>query len=122
MKKLAIIAAIVGFMAIGQQNASADASGITIRFGGGCNAANTTGTCIIKVAVSGTELDSETVQLYTAAKSGDALKRVSSRLKGVSASGQASFRVRNVAGGCYQVRTGPNGDDKPDTKSRTLCE
>jgi hypothetical protein len=102
-------------------NAFADVDRLAIRFGGGCQSDNTNGSCTIRVTASGTDLDSETVQLYTAAKPGDPLKRFSPRLRALDQNGRASFRVKNVAGRCYQARTGPNGNDKPDRRSRTIC-
>ncbi len=102
--------------------AHADVDGLTIRFGGGCLTDNTTGNCTIKVTATGTDLDTESVRLYTAADSTSALKLISSRTHALSSSGTALFRIKNVPGGCFQVRTGPNGNSKPDAKSRTKCE
>lgn len=120
MKKMILVAAVAAFGVLAQ-GASADVSGLTSRFGGGCNKGNTTGTCTVKVSASGTDLSSETVQLYVG-KDAKSLKSISNRTTPLSTSGSAILRAKNVAGGCFQARTGPNGNDKPDASSRVICE
>lgn len=122
MKKTLLTLGIAGLIAGFSSSAFADVSGLTVRFGGGCLSSNTTGTCVLKVTADGTDLDSETVQVYSSADSNTAVSRVSRRLYGLDSSGRVTIRTSNVAGGCFQVRTGPNGNDKPDVKSRTKCE
>jgi hypothetical protein len=104
------------------QVAVADVSAISLRFGGGCRKTNTTGSCTIKPRYSGFDLASETAVLYTCISSRGGCRKYSSRLHPVSEAGEISMRIRNIPGGCFQVRTGPNGNDKPDVKSPILCE
>ena len=123
MKKIMIltVASLAMVSCVASRSASADVSGITARLGGGCLTANTAGKCVIKGAASGTDLESEGVQLY-AGKDAKSLKRVTSRVTSLSDAGTFSLSVRNISGGCYQVRTSDNGNDKPDARSRTVCE
>lgn len=102
--------------------AIADVSGIAMRFGGGCTKSNTTGSCVLKPRFSGFDLEAETAILYTCASSRGSCKKYSARLHPVSEAGEVYMRIKNIPGGCFQVRTGPNGNDKPDVKSNILCE
>jgi hypothetical protein len=102
--------------------AHADVSGVTVHFGGGCLKSNTTGGCVLKPRFSGFDLATETALLYTCASSRGNCRRYSSRLHPVSDAGEVSMRIKNIPDGCFQVRTGPNGNDKPDVRSKILCE
>lgn len=102
--------------------ASADVTGIAMRFGGGCVTSNATGSCVLKPRFSGFDLATETAVLYTCTSSRGQCKRYSSRLHPVSEVGEVSMRIKNISGGCFQVRTGRNGNDKPDVRSNILCE
>jgi hypothetical protein len=115
-----LCAAVVSFVV--SQPAAADVTGINMRFGGGCRTSNTTGSCVLKPRFSGFDLQTETAVLYTCASSRGQCKRYSNRLHPVSEAGEVSMRIKNTPGGCFQVRTGPNGNDKPDLRSTILCE
>jgi hypothetical protein len=118
MRILAALAVLAGTASL----AHADVDALALRFAGGCTTANTNGSCTLRVTATGTELSREGVQLYVAAKQGERFVRVSPRVKPLSENGQASYRVKNTPGGCYQVRTAPNGNDAPDVVSRAVCE
>lgn len=107
---------------VGAATSNADVTGLTARFAGGCNTSNTTGSCTIKVSASGTDLGSETVRIYAADSRNGPFNPISSRVHSLSSSGLASVRIANSRGPCFQARTGPNGNDKPDAKSRAICE
>lgn len=113
-------AAAISLLAV--QTAAADVTGINMKFGGGCRTSNTTGSCVLNSRFVGFELDTETAILYTCKTSVGQCKRYSSRLHPVSEAGEVYMRIKNIPGGCFQVRTGPNGNDKPDLKSAILCE
>jgi|GEM_PF-2273236 len=102
--------------------AAADVSGIAMKFGGGCIKTNRTGSCILKPRFAGFDLETETAMLYTCANANGGCKLYTQKLHPVSDAGEVYMRIKNIPGGCFQVRTGPNGDDKPDVKSRILCE
>lgn len=103
-------------------SASADVTGITMKFGGGCIKTNPTGSCILKPRFAGFDLDTETAILYSCTSARGGCKRYGQRLHPVSEAGEVYMRIKNIAGGCFQVRTGPNGNEKPDIRSRILCE
>lgn len=117
MKKVGTIAVL---LLAGTSAAYADVARLTIRFGGGC-VASETGSCTIRVVAEGTELDTEGLWIYTGATSQN-LRRLSDRIRPLSATGRATYRIKNVSAGCYRVRTSPNGNDKPDRRSNILCE
>jgi hypothetical protein len=118
MKK-AVVA--IGLLFLCAQSAYADVDRLTIRYGGGCVSTSLRGSCTIRVTAQGTDLDTEGVWIYTGANR-NTLLRLSPRARPLSAEGYATFRVKNVAGGCYRVRTSPNGNLKPDRYSNILCE
>jgi hypothetical protein len=113
---------VLSAMLFASATANADVSGITVRFGGGCVKTNTSGSCVLKPRFSGFDLDTETAVLYTCSTSRGGCRKYSSRLHPVSVAGEVSMRIKNIPGGCFQVRTGPNGNDKPDVRSRIQCE
>ena len=119
MKKIVAVA-VTALLAFAT-SASADVSAIKLRFGGGCTSSNTNGICILKASASGTDLGSETVRVYTGADQ-KSLKLVSKRTHALSSSGGVVIRATNNPGGCFQVKTGPNGNDKPDVSSNKVCE
>ncbi len=102
--------------------ARADVSEIKLAFGGGCTKQNTTGGCVLKPRFSGFDLDTESALLYLCSTPRAGCKRYSSRLHPVSEAGEVSMRIKNIPGGCFQIRTGPNGNEKPDIRSRIVCE
>jgi hypothetical protein len=112
----------IALIAVVPLAASADVSGISLRFGGGCVKSNTTGSCVLKPRFSGFDLETETAVLYTCTSARGECVRFSPRLHPVSEAGEVSMRIKNIPGGCFQVRTGPNGNDKPDARSQILCE
>ena len=118
MRTLAALAVLTGTASL----AHADVDALALRFAGGCATANTDGNCNLRVTATGTELSDQGVQLYVAARQGERFQRVSPRVKPLSESGQASYRVKNTPGACYQVRTAPNGNDATDVVSRAVCE
>ena len=101
--------------------ALADVTSMNARFAGGCIEDNENGTCTIKVAASGTDLDSETAVVFGSDSANGDYRRLT-RARPLSSAGQAVIKVKNIPGGCYIVRTGPNGNDKPDRATRQLCE
>jgi hypothetical protein len=103
-------------------DASADVTGITLRFGGGCTKSNISDGCVLRPRFSGFELDTETAVLYTCSTPQGGCRRYSPRIRLVSAAGEVYMRIKNIPGGCFEVRTGPNGNEKPDVRSRILCE
>lgn len=103
-------------------SAFADITGLKLTFGGGCLRSNPSGGCTLKVRVSGFDFTDETLVLYTAPNSSSRLKRGYKSAHSISDSGVAFLRVKNVPGGCFQVRTGPNGNDLPDANSNIMCE
>lgn len=111
----------MGLMFFGAQASYADVDRITIRYGGGCLSSNTAGSCTIRVVAQGTDLDTEGLWIYTGANR-TSLRRLSRRVRPLSIDGLATYRVKNEAGGCYRVRTSPNGNVKPDRYSNILCE
>ena len=119
MKTLLAICFTVLFVA---GAANADVTGLSIKFGGGCYKGNTKGNCVIKVTAAGTELSGAGVQLYSSMSQKGPWKRYSNRVKELSATGLAQYKIRNIAGACFEVRTAKNGNDKPDITSRKLCE
>lgn len=112
--------ALSGFVA--PLNASADVTAISMKFGGGCIKTNPTGSCILKPRFSGFDLETETAILYSCTSARGGCKRYGQRLHPVSDAGEVHMRIKNIPGGCFQVRTGPNGNEKPDIRSRILCE
>jgi len=114
MKKLVILAAII---MLASANA-AYASSITIKFGGGCHAENTTTNCLIKA--SSNLADGTGLNLYHGATRTGPFRKVTTHARTLSG-GAASFSSRNQTG-CWQVRTANNGNDQPDTRSNTKCE
>lgn len=103
-------------------SAFADVAGLRAKFKGGGLTANTTGNVYVGVVASGTDLATEGVQLWVAEGPGKSFRKVSNRVKPLSATGYAEFKVKNTPGGCYKVATAPNGNDKPDHVSNTICE
>ncbi len=102
--------------------AAADVTGITMKVGGGCVSTNKTGSCILRPRFSGFDLETETAVLYACANARGLCRELSPRQHPVSEAGEVYMRIKNIPGGCFQVRTGPNGNDKPDVKSKILCE
>jgi len=113
--------ALIGFLVAGVQQGYADVDSIKIRYGGGCFSGNVAGGCVIRVVAQGTDLDSEGLWIYTG-KDKDSLSRLSARVRPLSADGLATYRIKNVSGGCFRVRTSANGNAKPDRYSNILCE
>ena len=101
--------------------AFADVEALSIRFGGGCFESNTSGSCVIKVTATGSDLDSETVRLTSGATRTDRFTKVSSRLRSLE-NGSAKFRFKNIPGACFRVVTGPNGNAAPDARSNIICQ
>ena len=120
MKKLVKVLVAVGVLGFAVQSASAEVTGLTAKFAGGCQASNT-GSCTIKVSASGSDLASDAVVLEQADTSKGRFRYVSKTTRTLSESGSTSFKFRNKAG-CYKVVTAPNGNDTPDVRSRTICE
>jgi hypothetical protein len=118
MKKIVILMVL---LAEGVKPGYADVDSLTIRYGGGCTSDNSTGSCTIRVMAQGTDLDGEGLWIYTG-KDQESLTRLSPRVRPLNADGSATYRVKNVSGGCYRVRTSPNGNEKPDRLSNILCE
>ena len=111
-----------GIYMIARNHAAADVTSITLSFGGGCKSSNTSGSCVLKPRFSGFDLQSETALLYTCGLARGQCKQYSSRQHPVSEAGEVYMRIRNISGACFQVRTGPNGNDRPDVRSQILCE
>jgi hypothetical protein len=118
MKKIVVLAVL---LVLGAKPGYADVDSLTIRYGGGCKSDNSTGSCTIRVMAQGTDLDGEGLWIYTG-KDQKSLSRLSPRVRSLDADGSATYRVKNVSGGCYRVRTSPNGNEKPDHFSNILCE
>lgn len=116
-KTLALIALVL----IGVRPSYADVDSLSIRHGGGCLSGNASGNCTIRVSAEGTDLDTEGLWIYTG-KDKNSLTRLSPRVRPLSADGLATYRVKNVSGGCFRVRTSANGNEKPDRFSNILCE
>jgi len=102
--------------------AFAEVASLHAKFKGGGRVSNTTGSVSIAVTASGSDLATDSVQLWVAEGAGKSFKKVSNRLRVLSTTGTATFRVKNIPGGCYKVVTGPNGNDKPDHASNVICE
>lgn len=117
MKKI-IAAAVLSTIVV--SSAHAQVTKLKVAFGGGCSSSNQ-GSCILEVSAEGSDLDTESVRLYSGS-SKDSLKQASSRNRALTSDGRATFRVRNTPGGCYQVRTAPNGNGASDHRSRVICE
>lgn len=117
MKKI-VAAALLS--AVSFTSAHAEVTKLAAAFAGGCTPSST-GNCVIEVTAEGTELDTDAVRLYSGA-SKDSLRQVSSRNRDLTSEGRATYRVKNTPGGCYQVRTAPNGNGSSDHKSRVICE
>lgn len=109
---------IVGFT----NSAHADITNLKLTFGGGCLSSNSSGGCTLKVRVSGFDFGNETLILYTSSNSASKLRRGYNRVHSISEGGEAILRVKNIPGGCFQVRTGPNGNELPDARSNVKCE
>ncbi len=122
LSKILFVAVLALANTVPHSNASADVSGISMKFGGGCVKTNLAGSCILKPRFSGFDLETETAILYTCSSGRGGCKRYSERLHPVSEAGEVYMRIKNIPGGCFQVRTGRNGDEKPDVSSRILCE
>jgi hypothetical protein len=118
MKKILILTAL---LVVDVKPGYADVDSLTIRYGGGCTSDNATGSCTIPVTAQGTDLGVEGLWIYTG-KDQDSLSRLSPRVRSLDADGSSTYRVKNVSGGCYRVRTSPNGNEKPDRLSNILCE
>lgn len=118
MKKILVLAVL---LVVGVKPGYADVDSLTIRYGGGCRSDNSTGSCTIRVMAQGTDLGVEGLLIYTG-KNPESLSRLSPRVRSLDADGSATYRVKNVSGGCYRVRTSPNGNEKPDRFSNILCE
>lgn len=101
---------------------AAETTHLQISFAGGCMSENTTGSCSIKTIASGTDLDAEKYVLYVSDGPKAPMRRASMHYASVSASGVGRSRLQNRPGGCFQMRTAPNGDDVPDVYSQVLCE
>ena len=120
MKKLVQVIVAAAVIGLAAQGASAEVTGLTAKFAGGCKSKNT-GTCAIKVTASGSDLSSDEVVLERADTSKGHFRYVSRTTRTLSDSGRAEMKFRNVDG-CYRVVTAPNGNDVPDVRSRTVCE
>jgi hypothetical protein len=79
-----------------------------------------TGTCYIHARADGSNLNRDALRLYVGSKG--SLRLASPRKKSLSATGRAVFSIKNTPGACYQVRTAPNGNSRPDFASAVLCE
>jgi hypothetical protein len=123
MKKTLILA-LLSLTVLGSAitSASADVSSIGIRFAGGCTSSNSTGGCTIKTVASGSYLDLEFFELYVSNGPSAPFHRASAHYSFVDASGVGRSRLRNIPKACFQMRTAPNGNDKPDAHSNVLCE
>jgi len=121
MKKLVKVLVAVGVLGFVAQGASAEVTGLTAKFAGGCQVSNTRGSCVIKATASGSDLSSDEVVLEQADTSKGHFRTVGKTPKTLSSTGTTSFKFKNKAG-CYKVVTAPNGNDKPDVRSRVICE
>lgn len=117
MKKFLALTFVASFSVI--TSARADIHRLNVHFGGGCVSSNT-GTCVIHVRADGHDFYRDALQLYQGQKG--SLKLASYRHRHLSATGRAVYRVKNIPGGCYQVRTAPNGNHHADHSSPVLCE
>jgi hypothetical protein len=123
MKRTFVTVALVALvMSSVVSNARAEVSSISLRFGGGCLTSNTTGSCVLKPRFAGFDLETETAVLFVCSNARGGCRKYSPRLHPVSEAGEASIRIKNIPGGCFQVRTGPNGNDLPDAASPIVCE
>jgi hypothetical protein len=118
MKRILVLTLL---LVVGVKPGYADVDSLTIRYGGGCQSDNSTGSCTIRVMAQGTDLGVEGLWIYTG-KDQKSLSRLSPRVRSLDADGSATYRVKNVSRGCYRVRTSPNGNEKPDRFSNILCE
>jgi hypothetical protein len=125
MKKTLILIAIATGTATAiastTTSAHADIVRLNARFAGGCVKSNTTGSCVIKVRADGYNFKRDALQLYSGS-SRNSLKLASQRRRALAYDGHAIYRVKNIPGGCYQVRTAPNGNNRSDHASAVLCE
>lgn len=101
--------------------AQAEVTGLSVKFKGGCSAANTTGSCTIAATATGSDLASEAIVLQRATSQNGRYKNVSAAPKSLSDSGSATFKFRNQSG-CYRAVTAENGNAAPDKTSRAICE
>jgi len=108
--------------AAGGEPATAEITRLRISFAGGCVYENITGSCSIKTVASGDNLDAERLVLYVSATPKSSMQRASMHFSSVNESGVGRSRLRNRPGGCFQMRTAPNGDDVPDVLSNVICE
>lgn len=93
-----------------------------MKFGGGCLKSNISGACVLKPRFSGVDLDTETAVLYQCQSSRGQCRPYSRRRHPVRVAGEVYMRIKNIPGACFQVRTGPNGNDRPDVSSKIVCE
>jgi len=101
--KLTVVG-VVGLTAL--QSAHADVSDLRIRFASGCYEENTTGQCSVRVLASGSEFDSnDRVVLYASKGPGQPLRRASNHFRYLSSRGTTVANIKNIPGGCFQVRT-----------------
>ncbi|CAB4141215.1 hypothetical protein UFOVP410_54 [uncultured Caudovirales phage] len=114
--------AVIGLFCGVSQVALADVSAIKSWFGGGCLSSNLTSGCTIKSQFEGFDLDKETAALYTCTSQEGSCTLYSPRVRRVDSTGKVVMRIKNIPGGCFQVRTGRNGNNRPDAKSKILCE
>lgn len=117
--KEAIIA--LGLLGLAASPAIAEVTSISAKFAGGCKLENTTSSCTIKATAAGTSLSTAAVVLQRSETGKGGWRYVSKSPRTLSATGQTTFRFKNV-GGCYRVITAPNGNDTPDIRSRAICE
>lgn len=122
MSKGFFIASCSAVFAVSAGVASADVLDLNLKFGGGCVPTNVGGTCVLRVHAEGTDLDTEGVQLYYRTQKMSSFKRYSNRIYPLSATGYARLSIANRSNTCYQVRTAPNGNEKPDVRSNVVCE
>lgn len=118
MKKIIALTTLIA-SSIAVTAAQADIRRINIHFGGGCASSNT-GSCSIHVRADGYNFKRDALRLFLGQKG--SLKLASPRNRPLTSTGRAVFRVKNIPGGCYQVRTAPNGNKRPDHASPILCE
>lgn len=103
-------------------SAAAEVTRLRISFAGGCVSTNTDGGCTIKTLASGSDLDTEFLALYVSDGPNSSFRKASRHYSFVDASGVGRSRLRNRPGGCFQMRTAPNGNENPDVNSNVLCE
>lgn len=121
-KRIGATTCVVALGLLCSADVKADILDLNLKFAGGCVSQNTTGSCNLRVSATGTELDTEGVILYYRPKGASRFQRYSNSIRPLSETGFVRMRIRNIPNTCYQVRTAPNGNEKPDVRSNTVCE